>query len=56
MASKNDMKKMFASPIVENNINAKENLPVESKNNSAAFAVVEEEELQSLMDKNKNSV
>ena len=51
MASENDMKKMFASPIVEfifgkDTINVEENLPVESKKNSAAFAVVEEEELQ----------
>ena len=60
MASENDMKKMFASPIVEfifgkDTINVEEILPVESKNNSAAFAVVEQEELQSLNDKNKNS-
>ena len=60
MASENDMKKMFASPIVEfifgkDTINVEENFPVESKKNSAAFAVVEEEELQSLKDKNKNS-
>ena len=36
-------------------INAEENLPVESKKDSDAFAVVEKEELQSLKDKNKNS-
>ena len=41
MASDNDMKKMFASPIVEfifgkDSINAEENLPVESKKDSVA--------------------